>query len=65
MVSADFGQMNGVGWALSCWTRPNCGLEASGRLEDAPADNPFNALYTKGRGCAAVVFTTAQSNITS
>jgi hypothetical protein len=31
-------------------------LEASGRLEDAPADDPsVNALYTKGRGCAPVV----------
>ena len=46
----------GLGGHCRVGCSPNCGLEASGRLEDAPADDPsVNALYTNGRGCAPVV----------
>jgi hypothetical protein len=66
MVSAGFVRMNGVGWALSWWMQADRGLEARADLKTPPADDPSGqCVVYKGQSRAAVVFTTAQSNITS
>ena len=57
MVSADFGQVNGVGWGTVVLNAARTvARRPAADFERRSADDPLvNALYTKGRGCAAVV----------